>query len=54
MSPLELDRNESWLSREELDAARGRLPILYVDAVPVRVDDRGVALITEWIRSMKK
>ena len=42
MSPLDLDRNESWLSREELDAARERLPILYVDAVPVRVDDRGV------------
>ncbi|KRE53956.1 NUDIX hydrolase family protein [Phycicoccus sp. Soil748] len=42
MSPLELDRSESWLSHEELDAARQRVPILYVDAVPVRVDDRGV------------
>src|SRR4051794_41529342 len=31
-----------WLSREEMDAARDRLPILYVDAVPVRVDDHGV------------
>ena len=31
-----------WLSREEMDAARERLPILYVDAVPVRVDDHGV------------
>jgi ADP-ribose pyrophosphatase YjhB (NUDIX family) len=41
MSPLELERSESWLSREDLDAARGRLPILYVDAVPVRVDERG-------------
>src|SRR6476646_3604428 len=41
MSPLELERSESWLSREDLDAARERLPILYVDAVPVRVDDRG-------------
>src|SRR5664279_5705042 len=30
-----------WLSREELDAARERLPILYVDAVPVRVDEAG-------------
>ncbi|MEU2348734.1 NUDIX hydrolase family protein [Modestobacter sp. NPDC049651] len=30
-----------WLSREEMDAARERLPILYVDAVPVRVDDHG-------------
>ncbi|MGY1808053.1 NUDIX hydrolase family protein [Blastococcus sp. SYSU D00669] len=31
----------SWLSREEMDAARERLPIVYVDAVPVRVDERG-------------
>ena len=43
MSPLELERNESWLSREELEAVRGRLPILYVDAVPVRVDATGAA-----------
>jgi len=41
MNPLELDRDRAWLSREELDAAREKLPILYVDAVPVRVDDRG-------------
>ncbi|HEY7721324.1 MAG TPA: NUDIX hydrolase family protein [Pedococcus sp.] len=41
MNPLELERNESWLTREELDAARERLPILYVDAVPVRVDATG-------------
>ncbi|MBR7742826.1 NUDIX hydrolase family protein [Phycicoccus sp. BSK3Z-2] len=41
MSPLDLDRDPAWLSREELDQARERLPILYVDAVPVRVDDRG-------------
>src|SRR3954468_24335376 len=32
----------AWLSREEMDAARERLPILYADAVPVRVDDHGV------------
>src|SRR3954454_11375323 len=31
-----------WLSREEMDSARERLPILYVDAVPVRVDAQGV------------
>ena len=41
MSPIELERQGAWLTREELDAARERLPILYVDAVPVRVDDRG-------------
>ncbi|MDF5758291.1 NUDIX hydrolase family protein [Spongiactinospora sp. TRM90649] len=31
-----------WLAPEELEAARARMPILYVDAVPVRVDDSGV------------
>lgn len=31
----------AWLTHEEMDAARQRLPILYVDAVPVRVDDLG-------------
>jgi ADP-ribose pyrophosphatase YjhB (NUDIX family) len=31
-----------WLSQRELRDARERLPILYVEAVPVRVDDRGV------------
>jgi ADP-ribose pyrophosphatase YjhB (NUDIX family) len=31
-----------WLSREEMDSARERLPIVYVDAVPVRVDEQGV------------
>ncbi|MBM6399043.1 NUDIX hydrolase family protein [Phycicoccus sonneratiae] len=41
MNPLELDRDPAWLSREELDSAREKLPILYVDAVPVRVDERG-------------
>lgn len=30
-----------WLSDEELSAARGTLPILYVEAVPVRVDAGG-------------
>lgn len=31
----------SWLSREDLEAARERLPIVYVDAVPVRLDESG-------------
>ncbi len=35
------DRQEAWLSREELDNVRGRVPILYVAAVPVRVADNG-------------
>jgi ADP-ribose pyrophosphatase YjhB (NUDIX family) len=38
----DVETTGAWLSREELDSARERLPILYVHAVPVRVDDRGV------------
>ncbi|WP_046471616.1 NUDIX hydrolase family protein [Allosalinactinospora lopnorensis] len=30
-----------WFSTTELDTIRGRLPILYINAVPVRVDDSG-------------
>lgn len=30
-----------WLRHEDLEQARERLPIVYVDAVPVRVDVRG-------------
>jgi ADP-ribose pyrophosphatase YjhB (NUDIX family) len=33
-----------WLSREDMDLARERLPILYVDVVPVRVDAQGVVV----------
>jgi ADP-ribose pyrophosphatase YjhB (NUDIX family) len=35
------DTDGSWLTRDELDALRQRMPILYVDAIPVRVDDHG-------------
>ncbi|RSS78273.1 DUF4916 domain-containing protein [Streptomyces sp. WAC06614] len=30
-----------WLTTDELELARARMPILYVEAVPVRVDDSG-------------
>ncbi|MFD4526128.1 NUDIX hydrolase family protein [Streptomyces sp. NPDC058470] len=30
-----------WLSTDDLELARARMPILYVEAVPVRVDDNG-------------
>jgi ADP-ribose pyrophosphatase YjhB (NUDIX family) len=30
-----------WLAPEDLEQTRARMPILYVDAVPVRVDDKG-------------
>ncbi|HEX2705995.1 MAG TPA: DUF4916 domain-containing protein, partial [Candidatus Lustribacter sp.] len=36
----ETENRGGWLSREELRDARERLPIVYVDLVPVRVDDR--------------
>jgi len=38
------DRTEtetSWLKPEELESIRGRAPMVYVDAVPVRVDASG-------------
>src|SRR3712207_9051946 len=39
------DPNSGWLSEEELAEARRRLPLLYVEAVPVRVD--GLGTVTE-------
>src|ERR1700712_4142825 len=39
------DPNPGWLSDQELDEIRRRLPLLYVEAVPVRVD--GLGQVTE-------
>ncbi len=39
------DRNPGWLSEEELAETRRRLPLLYVEGVPVRVD--GLGRVTE-------
>jgi len=36
-----LERQQGWLSEEELAESRGRVPILYVEALPVRVDHAG-------------
>jgi ADP-ribose pyrophosphatase YjhB (NUDIX family) len=36
-----LDTRSSWLSDEDLQSARDRLPLVYVDALPVRIDARG-------------
>ena len=33
-----------WLSSDDMELARERLPIVYVDALPVRVDERGVVV----------
>lgn len=35
------DTRTGWLSGEELETMRGRMPIVYVEAVPVRVDADG-------------
>ncbi len=39
------DPNGGWLSDDELSSIRRRLPLLYVEAVPVRVD--GLGVVTE-------
>jgi hypothetical protein len=39
------NRNPGWLSEVELAEARGRMPMVYVEAVPVRVD--GVGQVNE-------
>ncbi|MEI7777832.1 MAG: DUF4916 domain-containing protein [Actinomycetes bacterium] len=36
-----IQTQSTWLSDEELRLARERLPVVYVDAVPVRVDEQG-------------
>ncbi|CAN5284094.1 NUDIX hydrolase family protein [soil metagenome] len=41
-NPGESEPNSAWLSDEELSDVRRRIPLLYVEAVPVRVDGMGV------------
>jgi ADP-ribose pyrophosphatase YjhB (NUDIX family) len=36
-----LDTRSAWLADDELESARERLPIVYVDAIPVRTDGSG-------------
>ena len=36
-----IDTRTNWLDPQQLDAVRGQVPLVYVDAVPVRVDDMG-------------
>lgn len=38
MAPTETRTASSWLSEQEIDEVRGRVPIVYVEAVPVRID----------------
>ena len=36
-----LDTRAAWLSESDLESARERVPMVYIDAVPVRTDERG-------------
>ncbi len=48
-----LETRSTWLSDDELSTARERLPIVYIDAVPVRTDSQGqVASIGLLLRAM--
>ncbi|HEY8302467.1 MAG TPA: NUDIX hydrolase family protein [Jatrophihabitans sp.] len=44
MTHIESQSGTSWLASEELESARERLPIVYVDIVPVRTDDAGTVI----------
>jgi len=37
-----IDTRTSWLDPTRLEAVRGQVPLVYVDAVPVRVDEMGL------------
>jgi len=37
-----IDTRTQWLDPSQLEAVRGQVPLVYVDAVPVRVDEMGV------------
>lgn len=42
MSEIETDTENAWLSPEDIESVRAQVPIVYVDAVPVRVDTKGI------------
>ena len=42
MSEIDSDSIGSWLSPEDLEYVRHKVPMVYVDSVPVRVDEHGV------------
>ena len=37
----ETENRGSWLTDDQIEFIRDRLPILYIDAIPVRTDDLG-------------
>lgn len=42
MSEIDVDTENQWLSPDAMEQVRGQVPIVYVDAVPVRVDPKGI------------
>lgn len=42
MSDYDTETQSNWLSDEDMETVRGRLPIVYINAIPVRTDDLGV------------
>jgi len=42
VSDTAIDTGDGWFDKDEFEAIRKRLPIVYLDAVPVRVDADGV------------
>ena len=41
MNDIDTETDNTWLSPEHLEQVRAQMPIVYVEAVPVRVDDLG-------------
>ena len=41
MSEIDTDTETAWLSPEAMELVRAQVPVVYVDAVPVRVDPKG-------------
>lgn len=41
MTEIDLDTQPGWLDRDTLDSIRANVPLVYVDAIPVRVDVLG-------------
>ncbi len=39
--PTDIDTRPGWLDEDTLEAVRGQVPIVYVEAVPIRVDHLG-------------
>ncbi|MCB0966439.1 MAG: NUDIX hydrolase family protein [Ilumatobacter sp.] len=41
MSEIDTETDETWLAADDLESIRAQMPIVYVEAVPVRVDALG-------------